>query len=177
MSTRNGWLRSSLRVGWDSKLLAIYEGYRECRGGRTASGAVSARSQRTEEIEILRNETLWANALAGRSWTRTRGRDECRSGCEHRALIDIGFGVPGLDVSSSLIDVGVCRIMKVDVNSQPEDLKTRRREPARREKRRAVVPWITGVRLSPVGGEAVLVNISATGVLVRCMTRLRPERR
>jgi hypothetical protein len=47
----------------------------------------------------------------------------------------------------------------------------------RRSPRRAasVVPSITGVRLSPVGGEAVLVNISATGVLVRCMTRLRPE--
>jgi hypothetical protein len=39
----------------------------------------------------------------------------------------------------------------------------------------SLVPSITGVRLSPVGGEAVLVNISATGVLVRCMTRLRPD--
>jgi hypothetical protein len=37
------------------------------------------------------------------------------------------------------------------------------------------VPSITGVRLSPAGGEVVLVNISATGVLVRCMTRLRPD--
>jgi hypothetical protein len=47
----------------------------------------------------------------------------------------------------------------------------------RRSPRRApsVVPSITGVRLSPVGGEAVLVNISATGVLVRCMTRVRPD--
>jgi hypothetical protein len=39
----------------------------------------------------------------------------------------------------------------------------------------SVVPSITGVRLSPAGGEVVLVNISATGVLVRCMTRLRPD--
>lgn len=39
----------------------------------------------------------------------------------------------------------------------------------------ALVPAITCVRLSPVGGEAVLVNISATGVLVRCMTRVRPD--
>jgi PilZ domain-containing protein len=47
----------------------------------------------------------------------------------------------------------------------------------RRSPRRAasVVPSITGVRLSPAGGEVVLVNISATGVLVRCMTRLRPD--
>jgi PilZ domain-containing protein len=62
------------------------------------------------------------------------------------------------------------------VNSQPEDLKATSAE-SRRSARKvaAVVPSITGVRLSPVGGEAVLVNISATGVLVRCMTRLRPD--
>lgn len=38
----------------------------------------------------------------------------------------------------------------------------------------ALVPSITGVRLSPGGGEAWLVNISSTGALVRCTTRLPP---
>lgn len=33
---------------------------------------------------------------------------------------------------------------------------------------------ITGIRLSPGGREAFLVNISTTGVLVRCATRLLP---
>lgn len=36
------------------------------------------------------------------------------------------------------------------------------------------VPSITGVRLSPCGGQSFLVNISPTGVLVRCATRLLP---
>jgi hypothetical protein len=36
----------------------------------------------------------------------------------------------------------------------------------------ASVPSITGVRLSPGGGEAWLVNISTSGVLVRCTTKL-----
>ena len=38
----------------------------------------------------------------------------------------------------------------------------------------AAVPSITGVRLSPTGGDASLVNISTTGVLVKCRTRLLP---
>jgi hypothetical protein len=38
----------------------------------------------------------------------------------------------------------------------------------------SIVPSITGVRLSPAGGEASLVNISTTGVLVKCRTRLLP---
>jgi hypothetical protein len=38
----------------------------------------------------------------------------------------------------------------------------------------SAVPSITGVRLSPSGGDASLVNISTTGVLVRCRTRLLP---
>jgi hypothetical protein len=38
----------------------------------------------------------------------------------------------------------------------------------------AAVPAITGVRLSPGGGEAWLVNISSSGVLVRCATKLLP---
>ena len=36
------------------------------------------------------------------------------------------------------------------------------------------VPGITGVRMSPGAGEAHLVNISTSGVLVRCATRLLP---
>ena len=38
----------------------------------------------------------------------------------------------------------------------------------------AAMPAITGVRLSPVGSGAQLVNISTTGVLVRCTSRLMP---
>jgi PilZ domain len=38
----------------------------------------------------------------------------------------------------------------------------------------SVVPSIKGVRLSPTGGDASLVNISTTGVLVKCRTRLLP---
>ncbi|HVH25512.1 MAG TPA: PilZ domain-containing protein [Vicinamibacterales bacterium] len=37
----------------------------------------------------------------------------------------------------------------------------------------AEVPSIKGVRLRPFGAEATLVNISASGVLVECVTRLR----
>lgn len=36
----------------------------------------------------------------------------------------------------------------------------------------AAMPSITGIRLSPIGSEAHLVNISTTGILVRCPTRL-----
>jgi hypothetical protein len=35
------------------------------------------------------------------------------------------------------------------------------------------VPSITSIRLRPFGAEATLVNISASGVLVECVTRLR----
>jgi hypothetical protein len=38
----------------------------------------------------------------------------------------------------------------------------------------ALVPSITGVRLSPSGGEASLVNISTTGVLLKANVRLMP---
>lgn len=38
----------------------------------------------------------------------------------------------------------------------------------------SLVPSITAVRLTPVGGNAALVNISATGVLVECSTRIAP---
>jgi hypothetical protein len=62
------------------------------------------------------------------------------------------------------------------VNSQPEGVPATGVENRRSVRKAATaVPSITGVRLSPVGGEAVLVNISASGVLVRCMTRLRPD--
>ena len=37
----------------------------------------------------------------------------------------------------------------------------------------SAVPGITGVRLSPHGAEATLLNISASGVLVECTSRLR----
>lgn len=36
----------------------------------------------------------------------------------------------------------------------------------------ATVSSITGIRLSPIGSDAHLVNISTTGILVRCATRL-----
>jgi hypothetical protein len=35
------------------------------------------------------------------------------------------------------------------------------------------VPWITGLRLSPHGAEASLVNLSTTGLLAECMVRLK----
>jgi hypothetical protein len=38
----------------------------------------------------------------------------------------------------------------------------------------SLVPTITAVRLSPHGAEAKLINISTTGVLVECATRLQP---
>jgi hypothetical protein len=37
----------------------------------------------------------------------------------------------------------------------------------------SAVPGITGVRLSPHGAEATLLNISSSGVLVECTNRLR----
>jgi hypothetical protein len=62
------------------------------------------------------------------------------------------------------------------VNNQPEEVPAAGIENRRAVRKAAtLVPTIKGVRLSPAGGEAVLVNISATGVLVRCMTRLRPD--
>jgi hypothetical protein len=39
----------------------------------------------------------------------------------------------------------------------------------------SVVPEITGVRLTPVGGHATLVNISSSGVLVECGTSVAPK--
>ena len=36
------------------------------------------------------------------------------------------------------------------------------------------IPDITGVRISPIGGSIQLVNISMTGALIRCSTRLMP---
>lgn len=39
----------------------------------------------------------------------------------------------------------------------------------------SLVPSITGLRLSPCGGEASLVNISASGALIRCSTRVLPR--
>ena len=55
-----------------------------------------------------------------------------------------------------------------------------RQVPAAAERRTATrhpasgMTSITGVRLSPGGGEATLVNISSTGALVRCPTKLLP---
>jgi hypothetical protein len=37
----------------------------------------------------------------------------------------------------------------------------------------AAVPSITGLRLSPLGGDASLVNISETGLLAECTVRLK----
>jgi hypothetical protein len=36
------------------------------------------------------------------------------------------------------------------------------------------VPSITGIRLKPHGAEATLVNISETGLLVECISRIKP---
>jgi hypothetical protein len=36
------------------------------------------------------------------------------------------------------------------------------------------VPAITGVRLKPHGADAVLVNISSSGILVECSSRIKP---
>ena len=41
-----------------------------------------------------------------------------------------------------------------------------------RRQRASRVPEITGVRLAPAAGEATLVNISSSGVLVECGTRV-----
>ena len=47
------------------------------------------------------------------------------------------------------------------------------------EKRKAprleasLMPSISGIRLSPYGADAILVNISASGVLVECSSRLQ----
>ncbi len=38
----------------------------------------------------------------------------------------------------------------------------------------AAVPSITGLRFSPLGAEAVLLNISTTGLLAQCAVRLQP---
>lgn len=38
----------------------------------------------------------------------------------------------------------------------------------------SLVPSITGLRLSPYGGEVSLVNISASGALIKCSTRVLP---
>jgi hypothetical protein len=37
------------------------------------------------------------------------------------------------------------------------------------------VPEITGVRLTPSGGDATLVNLSSSGVLVECGTKVVPK--
>ena len=38
----------------------------------------------------------------------------------------------------------------------------------------ATLTDITGIRISPIGGSIQLVNISTTGALIRCSTRLMP---
>lgn len=40
--------------------------------------------------------------------------------------------------------------------------------------RASLMPSIGGVRLSPYGADATLINISASGVLVECSSRLKP---
>lgn len=58
-------------------------------------------------------------------------------------------------------------------SEEPKEAEASERRTATRLPATAV-PTITGVRLSPVGSEATLVNISSSGVLVRCLTRLLP---
>lgn len=57
--------------------------------------------------------------------------------------------------------------MNTTVTASIENRKTDRRDAS-------LVPTITAVRLSPHGAEAKLLNISTTGVLVECATRLQP---
>ena len=38
----------------------------------------------------------------------------------------------------------------------------------------STVPEITGVRLKPHGADATLVNISTSGILVECASRIKP---
>ena len=58
----------------------------------------------------------------------------------------------------------------------PEDQKAATEAERRTASRHpaGTIPAITGVRLSPVGSGAQLVNVSTTGVLVRCSSRLMP---
>ena len=51
-------------------------------------------------------------------------------------------------------------------NAVDDDRRTATRHQA------GAMPYITGIRMSPIGTEAHLVNISTTGILVRCVTRL-----
>ncbi len=44
-----------------------------------------------------------------------------------------------------------------------------------RRQRASRIPGITAVRLTPSGGDASLVNISSSGVLVECGSRLAPK--
>jgi len=44
-----------------------------------------------------------------------------------------------------------------------------------RRRRASHVPEITGIRLTPTGGDATLVNISSSGVLVECDSRVAPR--
>lgn len=44
-----------------------------------------------------------------------------------------------------------------------------------RRRRATHVPEITGIWLTPTGGDATLVNISASGVLVECNSRVAPR--
>ena len=62
-------------------------------------------------------------------------------------------------------------MLTLPAESAPADVSERRtatRHPA------SVISSIAGVHLSPGGGEATLVNISSTGALVRCATKLLP---
>ena len=62
-------------------------------------------------------------------------------------------------------------MLTLPAESAPDDVSERRtatRHPA------SVMSAITGVHVSPGGGEASLVNISSTGALVRCATKLLP---
>jgi hypothetical protein len=57
--------------------------------------------------------------------------------------------------------------MSTSVTASIENRKADRRDAS-------LVPTITAVRLSPQRTEARLINISTTGVLVECATRLQP---
>lgn len=54
-----------------------------------------------------------------------------------------------------------------DAEHYPDDARSARRYPA------SAVPSITGVRISPHGVEATLLNISTSGVLAECGERLK----
>lgn len=77
---------------------------------------------------------------------------------------------------SSTADHGPVRDRAHEVGAVPQraeaGVTVEKRKAPRRQA--SLVPSITGIRLSPHGADATLVNISTSGVLVECSSRLQP---